>query len=75
MPLYLSEGAFEQVFHVEVARPSTQVREVERVGLDRDHAEDVLPLALRDAPAQAKPLQLVEDDVLGRGEQGSGAGS
>src|SRR5207249_611134 len=62
------ERALEEVGEVEVGSPVVQVSEVEGLGLDLEDAEDVAPLAVRDAAAGAVPGELVEDGVLGAAE-------
>ena len=59
-------GLCEQVGHAEVRGPMIQIGGIESVALDPQDAEDVAPLPVRRFAADAKPFELVEDDVLGR---------
>jgi hypothetical protein len=64
----LLPGAVEEIAHAQFGRPSIKVALVQRVALHLHDAHHVAPLPLGDFAAQAEPLQLAENRVLGRGD-------
>ena len=65
----MTAGALEEIGDAALAHPALEVVAIERASLDAEHAEDVVPLPLGDAVAEAEPLELVQDDVLGGGQR------
>ncbi len=62
--------ALEQIRDAELLRPPRQIGSVERIRLNLQDSEDVPPLPIGHLVAQSIPLELVQQNVLCRGEPG-----
>src|SRR4051794_22225784 len=56
----------QQILDSEMGSPFLQISKIEMLPLHLQHAQNVAPLAVGDPIADLVPMELLEDDVLGR---------
>lgn len=67
------EQFLEQIGEAEIGGHRPQVQPVDAVILHLEHSKSIHPLAIGNVAAFAIPLELVEDDVFGRGDEHLGS--
>ena len=58
----------QQVRDSELLGPLIQIGAIEPLPLNLNHAQNIVPLAIRDSPAFTEPDQLGQNDVFGAGD-------